>query len=78
MELAKKFSQQKSSGMVRVLYNPINMSEEKITRSEALAAFYELREQAKNVPEMSLEEINTEIQSVRNEKKLKNVIICGN
>lgn len=40
-----------------------------ITRAEAKNAFYELREQAADVPEMSLDEINVEISVVRAERK---------
>ena len=40
-----------------------------ITRAEAKNAFYELREQAADVPEMSLDEINAEISAVRTERK---------
>ena len=40
-----------------------------ITRTEAKRAFNELREQAADVPEMSLEEINAEISAVRAERK---------
>ena len=39
---------------------------EEVTRTEALRAFEELRRQAADVPEMSLEEINQEITEVRN------------
>lgn len=40
-----------------------------VTRSEALEAFEEMRRQAADVPEMSLEEINDEIRSVRTNRK---------
>ena len=40
-----------------------------ITRAEAKRAFYGLREQAADVPEMSLDEINAEISAVRAERK---------
>ena len=40
-----------------------------ITRTEAKNAFYELRGQAADVPEMSLDEINAEISAVRAERK---------
>ena len=39
-----------------------------MTRSEALDAFEEMRRQAADVPEMSLEEINEEIRSSRAER----------
>lgn len=40
-----------------------------VTRSEALEAFEEVRRQVADVPEMSLEEINDEIRSVRADGK---------
>ena len=40
-----------------------------ITSAEAKNAFYELRRQAADVPEMSLDEINAEIMAVRSERK---------
>lgn len=40
-----------------------------ITRAEAKKAFYDLREQASDVPEMSLDEINAEISAIREERK---------
>lgn len=40
-----------------------------ITRLEAKNAFYALREQAADLPEMSLDEINAEIAAVRAERK---------
>lgn len=40
-----------------------------ITRAEAKNAFYGLREQTADVPEMSLDEINVEISVVRAERK---------
>ncbi len=48
---------------------PAMSSEKKITHTEALAAFQELREQARDVPEMSLDEINAEINAVRTKKR---------
>lgn len=38
-------------------------------RAEAKNAFYELREQTSDVPEMSLDEINAEISIARVERK---------
>ena len=49
---------------------PAIFPEKKITREEALAAFQELREQARDVPEMSLDEINAEIDAMRAEKRV--------
>ena len=40
-----------------------------ITRSEALNAFAALRQQASDVPEITLDEINDEIAAVRAERK---------
>ncbi len=45
------------------------LPENTITRAEAKNAFYELRKQASDVPEMSLEAINAEILAARRERK---------
>ena len=45
------------------------LPEKNITRAEARKAFYELRKQAANLPEMTLDEINAEIAEVRAERK---------
>lgn len=45
------------------------LPENVVTRSDALEAFDEMRRQAADVPEMSLEEINDEIRSVRADRK---------
>ena len=42
-----------------------------ISRSGALGAFRELRRQAADIPEMTLDEINAEIAAVRVEKKAR-------
>lgn len=42
-----------------------------ITQSEALSTFNELRRQAANLPEMSLNEINSEIDAVRAERRAR-------
>ena len=47
------------------------LPETAITRAEAKKAFYELRKQAADVPEMSLDEINAEIAAARAERKGK-------
>ena len=47
---------------------PLYRLEPEITREEALEAFNELREQAKDVPEMSIDEINAEITAARRER----------
>ena len=59
------------SKMVKGLPFEATLPETTITRTEAKNAFYELREQAADVPEMSLDEINAEISAVRAEKKGK-------
>jgi len=45
------------------------LPESEISRAEAWNAFEELRKQAADVPEMSLEEINAEISAVREERR---------
>ena len=45
------------------------LPEESISRAEAWDAFQELRRQAADLPEMSLEEINAEIAAVRLERR---------
>jgi hypothetical protein len=45
-----------------------------VTRAEALDAFEEMRKQAADVPEMSLEEINEEIRSARAERKSRGAV----
>lgn len=47
------------------------LPENAITRSEALSTFNELRRQAANLPEMSLNEINSEIDAVRAERRAR-------
>lgn len=42
-------------------------------REEALAAFQELREEANDIPEMSLDEINAEIRVTRTEKRANEI-----
>lgn len=42
-----------------------------VTRREALDAFEEMRRQAADVPEMSLDEINAEIRATRSEMKAR-------
>lgn len=48
---------------------PAVMPDDTITHAEALAAFEQLRKQAADVPEMSLDEINAEISAARAERK---------
>lgn len=57
------------SKMVKGLPFEATLPENAITRVEAKNAFYELRRQAADVPEMSLDEINAEILAVRAERK---------
>ena len=54
--------------MVRGLPFPATLPDNKITRSEAMTAFRTLREQASDVPNMTLDEINSEITEVRRER----------
>lgn len=56
------------SKMVKGLPFDATLPKEAITRTEAKNAFYELRRQAADVPDMSLEEINAEIASARAER----------
>ena len=57
------------SKMVKGLPFEATLPETTVTRAEAKSAFYALREQAADVPEMSLEEINAEIKATRAERK---------
>lgn len=57
------------SKMVKGLPFEATLPEQTITRAEAKRAFYELRREAADIPEMSLDEINAEILSVREERK---------
>lgn len=57
------------SKMMRGLPFAATLPEETITREDAKNAFYELRKQAADVPEMSLDEINTEIAAARADRK---------
>ncbi|MBQ8954136.1 MAG: type II toxin-antitoxin system RelB/DinJ family antitoxin [Clostridia bacterium] len=55
--------------MVRGLPFPAVLPEKQMTKLEAKAAIQALRDEAANLPEMSLDEINTEISAVRAERK---------
>lgn len=57
------------SKLVKGLPFEATLPEQTITRAEAKNAFYELRRQASDVPEMSLDEINAEILATRTERK---------
>jgi DNA-damage-inducible protein J len=50
--------------MVKGLPFEATLPETTITRAEAKSAFYALREQASDVPEMSLDEINAEMMEI--------------
>ena len=55
--------------MAEQAFIQLKLPEQTITRTEAKNAFYELRQQAAAVPEMSLDEINAEISAARAERK---------
>jgi DNA-damage-inducible protein J len=57
------------SKMVKGLPFEATLPKTEITRADAKKAFYDLREQANDIPEMSLDEINAEIAAVRAERK---------
>ncbi len=55
--------------MVRGLPFPAILPETRMTRAEAQRAIDGLREEAVNLPEMTLDEINAEINAARTERK---------
>ncbi len=55
--------------MVRGIPFPTTLPDKVITRSEALGIFDAMRNEAANVPEMSLDEINAEINQARAARK---------
>ena len=57
--------------MVRGLPFPATLPQDTMTRAEAKATIAEIRQEAADMPEMTLEEINAEIQAVRAERKAK-------
>ncbi len=57
------------SKIVKGLPFEVKLPEDTITRTTAKNAFYELRMQATDIPEMSLEEINAEIAAARKERR---------
>ncbi len=59
------------SKVARGLPFPAVIPENTITHEEALSAFEQLRNQASNIPEMTLEEINAEISATREERKAR-------
>lgn len=65
--------------MVRGLPFPAVLPENRITRAEAKKALEEIRKEAADLPEMTLEEINAEINAVRSEKRrgrAGNEVLC--
>ncbi|MBQ9606328.1 MAG: type II toxin-antitoxin system RelB/DinJ family antitoxin [Lachnospiraceae bacterium] len=61
--------------MVRGIPFETTLPERKVTNDEALSAFEELRKQAADVPEMTLDEINDEIASARKSLKAKKAVV---
>lgn len=57
--------------IVRGIPFSTRLPESIVTRSEAIHAFEEMRKQASDVPEMSLDEINEEICAARAEYKAR-------
>ena len=57
------------SKMVKGIPFDVRLPENTVTRAEAMRAFNDLRSQADDVSEMSLEEINAEISATRAERK---------
>lgn len=57
------------SKMVRGLPFDATLPANTLTREDAMNAFWEARKQASEVPDMTLDEINEEIASVRVERK---------
>lgn len=57
------------SKMVKGIPFDVKLPENTITRTEAMRAFNDLRTQANNLPEMTLEEINAEITATRADRK---------
>ncbi len=55
---------------VMTLVNEVRYPE-KVACDEALSIFHSLREDASNVPEMSMEEIDAEIKAAREEKRMR-------
>ena len=55
--------------MVRGLPFPAVLPETRMTRAEAKKAIDEIRAEAANLPDMTLEEINAEINAARAERK---------
>ena len=66
----------KQMEIVRGIPFPTRLPEKKkntnpMSREEAVRVFYELRKEAADIPEMTLDEINTEIEASRAERKVR-------
>ena len=57
------------SKMVKGVPFDVRLPENTVTRAEAMRVFEDLRAQASDLPEMTLEEINAEISAARAERK---------
>ena len=57
------------SKMVKGVPFDVRLPESTVTRAKAMRAFDDLRAQASDLPEMTLEEINAEISAARAERK---------
>jgi len=57
--------------MVRGLPFPAVLPETRMTRAEAQRVIDDIREEAADLPEMSLDEINAEISAARRERKAR-------
>lgn len=57
------------SKMVKGVPFDVRLPENTVTRAEAMRAFEDLRAQASDLPDMTLEEINAEISAARAERK---------
>lgn len=64
----------KQMRIVRGIPFPTKLPETTVTRREALDAFDEMRRQAADVPEMTLDEINEEIRAARVERKNRRMV----
>ncbi len=63
--------------MVRGLPFPAVLPETRLTRAEAQKTIDDMREEAADLPEMSLDEINAEILAVRAERKFDSTLQPG-
>lgn len=61
----------KKSKLVRGVPFDVKLPEKSVTRSEALAAFENMRSEAMDLPEMTLDEINNEINAARTARREK-------